>query len=133
MSEGSDGWFVRARGRILGPFTLSQLSSLRDRGQLSQFHEVSPDRRSWIRAAGVPELFGKAGGGWGAFAQPSGVDAGGYSFAVDPGASPGPIASASAPSWFFARGGTHHGPLDLADLQRMADTGEIGPGTLVWK
>ena len=48
MSEGSGGWYVRSRGRVLGPFTQAQLESLRDRGQLSQFHELSRDKRVWV-------------------------------------------------------------------------------------
>ena len=47
MSEASDGWYMRSRGRTLGPFTRAQLESMRERGQVSQFHELSQDRRVW--------------------------------------------------------------------------------------
>jgi hypothetical protein len=42
-------------------------------------------------------------------------------------------AVSDAPEWFFARGGTHQGPVRLSELQRMAGTGEIDPETLVWR
>ena len=58
MSDAGGVWFMRARGRILGPFTWSQLQSLRDRGQLAQFHEVSQDKQTWLGAANLGELFG---------------------------------------------------------------------------
>ncbi|MFO0806824.1 MAG: serine protease [Gemmataceae bacterium] len=40
-------YFVRDRGRVLGPFTREQLFDMRDRGQLQAYHEVSPDKLSW--------------------------------------------------------------------------------------
>ncbi len=58
MSQGSGGWYVRAKGRTLGPFSWVQLESLRDRGQLAQFHEVSQDKRTWVHASTLRELFG---------------------------------------------------------------------------
>ena len=57
MADQTGGWYVRTRGRTLGPFTWGQLESLRDRGQLARFDEVSQDRRSWTSAAGLPQLF----------------------------------------------------------------------------
>ena len=57
MSQGSGGWYVRARGRTLGPFSWAQLESLRDRGQLAQFHELSQDKRTWVHASTLTELF----------------------------------------------------------------------------
>src|SRR5262249_13945233 len=104
MSEGSGGWYVRARGRTLGPFTLPQLESMRDRGQLSQFHEVSQDRRFWVSASHVPELFPKAASGQEAFAPSSGADEGGYLVVEGTSPSPGLPVSEAAPSWFVARG-----------------------------
>src|SRR5262245_43979974 len=51
-------WYVRIRGRVLGPFSVPQLEDLRDRGQLRIFHEVSGDRLTWqSAAAALPELF----------------------------------------------------------------------------
>ena len=68
MSVGSGGWFVRGGGRVLGPFNWSQLETLRDRGRLSPLHELSQDRRSWIKATELRGLYTPAGAGPG---QPS--------------------------------------------------------------
>jgi S1-C subfamily serine protease len=40
-------WYVRDRGRVIGPFSSEQLFDLRDRGQLQGYHEVSVDQRTW--------------------------------------------------------------------------------------
>ncbi len=48
---------------MLGPFNWSQLETLRDRGQISQLHELSQDRRSWIKATDLPGLYIPAGVG----------------------------------------------------------------------
>jgi S1-C subfamily serine protease len=40
-------YFVRDRGRTMGPFTREQLFDMRDRGQLHAYHEVSTDKVSW--------------------------------------------------------------------------------------
>jgi|GEM_PF-1473883 len=49
--------YIRVRGKVLGPFSLEDLRSLRDRGQFRRFHEISEDRRSWAPATSLGELF----------------------------------------------------------------------------
>jgi hypothetical protein len=130
MSAGSGDWYIRGQGRVLGPFNWSQLVSLRDRGHLTQVYEVSQDRRSWTKAADMPGLYAQSvkvrqdpqsatpQREWPVLA----VDGGSGSMVVETGA-----------SWYIARGDTHFGPLQQKDLQRMIDTGEVGPNSLVWK
>ena len=133
MSVGSGGWYVRGRGRVLGPFNWSQLESMRDRGQLTQLHEVSQDRRSWMKAADVPGLFTPVVVAPSQPAATGNVEWAAYPVADEAGASPvAPTAGAGAASWFIGRGDTHQGPLSIADLQRMIENGELGPSSLVW-
>src|SRR5271166_1548048 len=133
---GEATWYTRSRGRIFGPVTRAQLESLRDRGQLTRFHEVSQDRQTWTSAASVSELFSQGE------ATPSQSPSNAYSLAGREipvhEAQEIPIVAASAPvdespSWFYSRGGAHAGPVTFQDLQRMAAQGEIGPDSLVWK
>ena len=60
------GYYVRARGKISGPFDLVGLQKLIRRNALSRMHEVSSDRREWAPAGQFEELFpavtGRAGG-----------------------------------------------------------------------
>ncbi|MGP0066044.1 MAG: GYF domain-containing protein [Isosphaeraceae bacterium] len=128
---------MRTRGRILGPLTWAQLQAQRDRGQLARFDQVSQDRQNWIGADRVDGLFAPSNqGGPRGTAAPSDGSAD-FIILDDEDASygPGPTgpSTADAPEWFFARGGSHQGPVPLSELQRMADTGEIDPETLVWR
>jgi len=49
MNE-SGAWYLRKRGQTFGPYTAQQLSQLRDRGQISRFHELSRDKTEWQTA-----------------------------------------------------------------------------------
>lgn len=40
-------WFVRRKGQILGPFSITEIKKLCDRGNLAGFDDVSEDKRSW--------------------------------------------------------------------------------------
>jgi hypothetical protein len=139
MSTGGapERWYVRARGRVLGPLTRAQLQSLRDRGQLARFDQVSQDRQNWIGADRVDRLFPPSvtDGARGSTApsdEPAEMimmdDDGSVSGSGTHGSS-----VADAPEWFFARGGTHQGPVPLTELQRLADSKAIDPETLVWR
>jgi hypothetical protein len=137
-------WFVKARGRVLGPLTWAQLESLRDRGQLARFNQVSQDRQSWISAASLVRLFPHVEGAGPSLPTASGRATLAASTArldefiilddadADSSASTARTAQ-EAPTWFFARDGARHGPLRLSALQGMADGGEIAPDTLLWK
>jgi hypothetical protein len=57
--SGSSTWFVKHDGKIRGPFNLTQLRSMKDRGRLLADSEVSQDRVSWVFAVSIAELFGE--------------------------------------------------------------------------
>jgi S1-C subfamily serine protease len=50
-------WYIRMRGRTLGPFNWDKMLELRDSRQLQAFHEVSADNRSWQTAGSIENLF----------------------------------------------------------------------------
>ena len=137
MPDEHSGWYVRSKGRTLGPFSWTQLESLRDRGQLAHFHEVSHDRQVWMGAASLPGLFGPPGPG----TESSGsvgftvvsADPNAYGLAGDPGSGTQPAVTQDASAWFFARDGSHQGPVPLGELRRMAAAGEINAYSQVWK
>jgi hypothetical protein len=47
MSDMQDQYWVKYKGRVQGPFTLSQLKGGVSRGKLSRSHSVSMNRRTW--------------------------------------------------------------------------------------
>jgi hypothetical protein len=125
MSEGP--YFIRVRGKVLGPFTLKRLKDLRSLGQFGRFHEISQDRKLWTSAATLTEVFTDAakvreyGSASGEAAPESG-------FAGQASATP-----AQAAEWFYVDGsGQRNGPLTETDLLNLASQGQIELDTPVW-
>ncbi len=117
MSDESEGWYIRAKGRVLGPFAQAQVESMRDRGQISQFHEVSRDRRNWLTASKVEWLF-----------SPAPI--------VEPSYEGLPLAGAvrsSGPAWYYDQSGAPIGPLTAEQMTDRIRSGLIPAGALFWK
>ena len=114
-------YYVRLKGKVLGPFSMEQLVQLKQQGRLSPFHEVSDDRKTWTVASSIAGLF------------PANTAA--------PVAPPvkAPVAApasprAPAPSQWHYRGddGKQVGPISHDELHRLVQDGTIGEQTLVW-
>ena len=116
-------WFIRSRGRVLGPFTTPQLETMRARGQFTQFYEISEDRLNWESAATLTHLFPPSGAGPGARTASQAIS-------IDD--APASAPSSQSDGWFFAVGDHREGPIPFDELQRKASRGEIQPETLVW-
>ncbi len=120
MSTASESWFLRSRGRVLGPFTRQQLESLRDRGQLSQFHEISQDRACWMMASGVEWLFA---------ATSAAAGAAGNEIPLAPMAASRP----ATPEWYYSEAGATLGPMNAEQITALVATGRIRGQTPVWR
>ena len=57
MTQTSDIWYIRFRGKVQGPYSVPQLRQLLERGRFSRQHEVSEDGTHWKRATDIPDLF----------------------------------------------------------------------------
>jgi S1-C subfamily serine protease len=119
MSEASAGWFVRSQGRILGPFAMSQLESMRDRGQLSKFHELSKDKRVWISASSVEGLFAGGPARTTVKAEPSLTNA--------------PLSTPPPGDWFYNDGKGTQGPMGADQILARARAGQIREDTPIWR
>src|SRR4051794_38670835 len=129
-------WYIRSRGRVSGPYTVAQVESMRERGQFARFHQVSTDRQNWVSAASVPGFFPPAEARVPApVADSYSVDGPGFADreAREEPYQALPASDDAGSSWFYARGGTHHGPVTYEDLRRMVAQGEISTETLLWK
>ena len=51
------GYYIRNRGRRLGPLSLDKLHAMAKRGRFGRHFEVSTDGKRWARADDFPELF----------------------------------------------------------------------------
>jgi hypothetical protein len=108
--------YVRVRGKVMGPFSLGQLQTLRDRGQFRSFHEVSEDRTGWRPASSLPGMFNGD--------EPSATAA--------PPAPRIPTAPAEEEWYYVASDGKKVGPVGREQLARIAGAGVIRPETRVW-
>lgn len=99
----SDSYYVRIRGRSLGPYGLDMMRQMIHRGQAGRSHEVSYDSQSWRPAETFVELFEKDGNS-------------GAGSAVQP------------PRWHYtAKGIEQPGPIDHQSLLNLIAAGQVGP------
>jgi len=100
-------FYVRMNGKIRGPFDLDRLRSMRQRSRIGPRDELSADRRKWVLAGSVTDVF------------PDGFV--------------GMEADANALDWHYMRSGQQQGPVTLATLQALAQSDGLAPHDSVWK
>lgn len=127
ISDSNATYFIRVRGRILGPYDVAQLKTLRARGQFSRANEVSTDRQAWQSAGTIEHLF----------ASPAKTDkrqeASPDSVAAPSRPAPATATRTDAAGWYYAVGTEQYGPVSLLDLRGVMAAGKITPNDLVWK
>jgi len=117
-------YFVRFRGRTLGPFNESRLRELIKRGQVTRMHELSPDGVSWQPADSMTDFFGQERG------QQT------VQHTEDPGTDVGnavqqpPVGNAA---WYANLNNEQKGPVTKQQLGQWVASGAITQETLVWQ
>ncbi len=101
-------WYLRVQGKVRGPFALDRICSMRERGRLGPNDELSHNRRDWVLAGSVADVF------------PDGF------------ASEEPL-TASEADWFYLKDGQRQGPIRMDVLQSLANSGQLSPQDSVWK
>lgn len=128
----STAYYLRSRGKVLGPFPLERLQTMKSRGQIGRTHQVSTDRQTWVAAGSLPELFAgpPAANDFEPFEQE----------AANPAAAPAtasyePSGGPSTPTaaWFYHVRGQQFGPASASELRELLSGGELGPGDMVWR
>jgi S1-C subfamily serine protease len=114
-------YFIRVRGRILGPYDIGQLKVLRGRGQFSRANEVSVDRQTWQSAAAIEDLL--------ATKTPIDVRQSGS----EPRQSAAPATPSSGSSWYYSVGSERRGPLSTAEMKALLESEQVNSGDLVWR
>ena len=100
-------YFVRINSKVRGPFDVGRLVSMHGRGRLNPRDEVSLDRRTWVAAGTIPEVFPE--GFAGTDRNPEALD------------------------WHYNCRGQQMGPVSLATLQTLAQSGQLASTDSVWK
>lgn len=126
-------YFVRARGRIQGPFTVTQLKKLRQRGQFSRAQEVSIDQISWQSASTLEAVFAVPKKTTQVIFEKSRelIQQGEYATGASAEA---PIPSSSGqPEWHYTIGEEQFGPIGLKQLRNLIIGGQVTEFDLAWK
>lgn len=129
-----DNWYVRSKGRMLGPFPFSKLETLRDRSMLSRFDDVSNDGKTWIVASQIPALFEELKDqsipGNQTSQRMIDQDENLFNKAIETNLDRSdPDRSVQ---WYYVKDGIHVGPISFNDLQVLAARGELVDQSLVW-
>ncbi len=106
-SNTTSRYYVRMNGKIRGPFDTERLRSMRQRNRIGARDELSPDRRKWVLAGSVTDIF------------PDGF----VGVESDP----------NAADWYYMRSGQQQGPFALAALQALAQSSGLAPHDSVWR
>ena len=129
----SEMFYVRIRGRVQGPFELDKLRTLAKRGQFSRAHQVSTDGAVWQQASEFPDLFAApaaAPTATAAAAQPVAGQPAGNGHAAAIGLEP--VEPQQQQQWYYAKGESQFGPVDMGTLRQLAASGQLRPEDPLW-
>lgn len=113
-----DRYYVRFKGRVLGPMSGDKTKELVRRGQITRLHELSPDGIEWRKAEEFTEFYPKK----------SIVQA--VTEAVTEQQKP---KQAEAVEWFVHMDGQNQGPVEESSIRLWINSGRVTPDSLVWK
>ncbi|MDB4759842.1 GYF domain-containing protein [bacterium] len=116
-------FYVRFRGRTLGPFDEGKVRGLIKRGQVTRMHELSPDGVSWQKADAFPELFPAASQPTQAFEQ---TDQSHDSMPPDE-------PNTGVAEWYAHMNDENKGPVTKNQIAQWIAAGAITQESLVWK
>lgn len=112
-------YYVRFKGRVLGPMSKDKTIELIRRGQISRMHELSPDGLAWRPAEEFTELFPKK-------VEPA------PQATQQSKAETAPVAQ-PVEQWYAHIDGQNVGPVDEENLRMLAVSGRLHADSLIWK
>ncbi|MEO2048103.1 MAG: DUF4339 domain-containing protein [Pirellulales bacterium] len=126
----SGQYYVRVRGRVIGPFSEEKLRKMARSGQVGQTHEISPDAVTWRRASEYQGLLAEE-------SEPTTAD-------VNDGdevtrANPSTVHQPAQPKigkekvWFLNQGGENLGPFTVEEVRSQITSGTVSRDALAWK
>ena len=126
----SDTYYLRNKGRSVGPYTLAKIQQMARKGQVSRSSEVSTDGQSWSQAASFPEIF----------ERPASTSAAGTALApitngstIDAVPTIDAFGVAVQNEWYYASGGNQNGPTSASQIMQMLQAGTLSVNDRVWK
>lgn len=127
----SETYWVRYKGRSIGPYTLDKIRLMVRKGQVGRAHEVATDGVSWVPASSFPEIFEAPALTLSPIVTASEPIAPASVEPVQMQIASGPPAEAA--NWYYAFGGVQQGPVPRSQLLGMIRSGQLGNVDLVFR
>jgi hypothetical protein len=110
-------FYIRFKGRVLGPLPPEKIQEMVRRGQITRQHELSPDGQSWANAEEHERFFAKSLAKYVETTKSTEKE----------GDRPVRI------EWYAHFDGANQGPMDEGTLLKWVDSGKVVKSTMVWK
>ena len=124
MSE--DTYYVKIRGRVLGPFLPDRLIEMVKQGKLSRVHMLSTDNEHWQKASAFPELFQAAA------VSSRTTEAVASQITAEPEAESTPSMELGE-VWHYAINGESKGPVAQTTIRELIGMGQLTETDLIWR
>ena len=120
MSVQEERFYVRFKGRVLGPLTREKTLELAKRGQITKQHELSPDGVAWKKADEFPGFFTSER----AVANQTAVRE-----------KQQEVSAPDVPSeeWYAHFNNSNQGPVDLKGMKNWIALGMVNKETMIWR
>ena len=115
-----DRYYLRFKGRVLGPFNKEKALDMVKRGQITRQHELSPDGTHWSLAEKYDEFFPAT------LAKP-------LAAAVETKPTLEVGNQSNPTEWYAHFDGANQGPVEESGIRALVAAGKISESTLVWK
>ncbi len=112
----ADSYYIKSRGRTLGPYTLLQMQQMARKGQLARTSEISTDNSNFSQASNHPEVFERP-------RDPIIIEQ----------APAGPPDPGMDSLWYYALNGEQKGPTSNENILAMVRAGSLTGTDRVWK
>ena len=120
MSVQNERFYVRFKGRVLGPLTREKTLELAKRGQITKQHELSPDGVAWRQAHEFPDFFASER----AVANQT---------AVREKQNETSTPDAPKEEWYAHFDNSNQGPVDLMGMKNWIALGMVNRETMIWR
>ncbi len=130
-------YYVKVRGRTLGPLDTQRIRQLIQQGQVSRTNPMSTDNQDWKKASDFAELFqfraaeSRSSSAMSSASSGGGTATGSASAADPSGVFPPPDAATSG--WYYSVGDSHQGPVAESVLRDLIQFGRLRSDELVWR
>lgn len=114
-------YYVKIRGRVLGPFHTDRLIEMVSQGKLSRVHMLSTDNQNWQKASEYPDLFQSAGRTTSSAMKPEAQNA-----PTAPGLDSGDV-------WHYGINGQPQGPVSKSVIMSLFTSGQLTASDSLWR